>query len=143
MSRNEELKKQTVAKKTPMNSISGFHKLWIALGVILALSASGSVYVYKEVQSLQSQLNDSQQKLTITMEYVTKLQKDIPKIKIIDFSLIAQDWAHADQASAMSAMDAVIKSYNNKGYVLIKSDSIVGDIKPLLVRTPKPHKLQK
>ncbi|WP_256384984.1 hypothetical protein [Photobacterium toruni] len=141
MSQNEALTKKSNTPK-PVSTISVIHKLWIALGVIFALSACGGVYVYKSIQALEIQLNDSQQKLVMTMDYVTQLQKDIPKIKVIDFSLMAQDWANTNQASAMNAMDAVIKSYNNKGYVLIKSDSIVGNIKPLLVRTPKPHKIK-
>ena len=137
MSKNESITKKTSVTKPVSDNKSTTRWLWGALGVVLALSAGGVAYVHQEVQSLQVQLADSQQKLAMTMDYVTQQQKDIPKIKVIDFSIMAEALGKLSNANAIRAMDAVIKSYNDKGYVLLRSDSVVGSIKPLLIQMPK------
>lgn len=138
MNQKTENNKQSATSKLD-NSVK---KLFIGACLLSVLSVVTSSFTLYKLNESNRELEDARQKLAVTMNFVAKQQQDIPKVRIIDFSLIAKDWANVDKNVAVAAMDTVIKDYNNKGYVLINSQSVIGDIKPLLIKMPKPENIK-
>ncbi|POC39262.1 MULTISPECIES: hypothetical protein [Vibrio] len=85
----------------------------------------------------ESRLNKVEQEIKVLAQQTAVT----PKIVVIDLAKVANEWKGRNDNLAIKAVETTIKFYNEKGYLVLDSASVVGEIGKYSGMVPTPEKM--
>lgn len=122
-----------------MNMNTETKKLAAAFAVVMVLvSLVFGFGLWKVSDMYQAKIVELQSKINLVAQHSSKA----PKIIALDIGRAASQWAGHNDEVAIKAVEATIKYYNEQGYLIIDSASLVGDISKYQGEVPTPEKMR-
>ncbi len=86
----------------------------------------------------QEKLVELESKIDLVAQHSSKA----PKLIALDIGRAASQWAGHNDEIAIKAVETTIKYYNEQGYLIIDSASLIGDISKYRGEVPTPEKMR-
>lgn len=80
-------------------------------------------------------------KVDYEMKLLAQQTASVPKVVVLDLAKVANEWKGRNDNLAIKAVETTINFYNEKGYLVLDSASVVGDIGKYAGVVPTPEKM--